>query len=134
MYSSFMELDVWKECRKLRQMVSALCKKFPSDEKYKLTDQILRSSKSPCANIAEGHGRYHYQENIQFCRIARGSVTETHNHLTDALDEKYILEEDYTTTVEQINSCIRLINGYINFLQKQKENTKQIITNNSINQ
>jgi len=129
-----MELDVWKECRKLRQMVSALCKKFPSDEKYKLTDQILRSSKSPCANIAEGHGRYHYQENIQFCRIARGSVTETHNHLTDALDEKYILEEDYTTTVEQINSCIRLINGYINFLQKQKENTKQIITNNSINQ
>ena len=134
MYSSFMELDVWKECRKLRQMVSALCKKFPSDEKYKLTDQILRSSKSPCANIAEGHGRYHYQENIQFCRIARGSVTETHNHLTDALDEKYILEEDYTTTVEQINSCIRLINGYINFLQKQKENTKQTITNNSINQ
>ncbi len=124
MYSSFMELDVWKECRKLRQMVSALCKKFPNDEKYKLTDQILRSSKSPCANIAEGHGRYHYQENIQFCRIARGSVTETHNHLTDALDEKYILEEEYTTIVEQINSCIRLINGYINFLQKQKANTK----------
>ncbi|MBP6302722.1 MAG: four helix bundle protein [Bacteroidia bacterium] len=129
MYSSFMELDVWKECRKLRQMVSALCKKFPSDEKYKLTDQILRSSKSPCANIAEGHGRYHYQENIQFCRIARGSVTETHNHLTDALDEKYILEEEYTTTVEQINSCIRLINGYINFLQKQKANTKQTTNN-----
>lgn len=129
MYSSFMELDVWKECRKLRQMVSALCKKFPSDEKYKLTDQILRSSKSPCANIAEGHGRYHYQENIQFCRIARGSVTETHNHLTDALDEKYILEEEYTTIVEQIHSCIRLINGYINFLQKQKANTKQTTNN-----
>ncbi len=124
MYSSFMELEAWKVCRKLRLMVSALSKKFPNDEKYKLTDQILRSSKSPCANIAEGHGRYHYQENIQFCRIARGSLTETHNHLTDALDEKYISIEEYETTVELINSCIRLINGYINFLEKQKVKTK----------
>ncbi len=64
MYSSFEELEVWKECRKLRQMISVLTKKFPESEKYKLTDQILRSSKSPCANISEGHGRYHYQENI----------------------------------------------------------------------
>lgn len=124
MYSSFMELEAWKVCRKLRLMVSSLSKKFPNDEKYKLTDQILRSSKSPCANIAEGHGRYHYQENIQFCRIARGSLTETHNHLTDALDEKYISIEEYETTVELINSCIRLINGYINFLEKQKVKTK----------
>lgn len=124
MYSSFMELEAWKVCRKLRLMVSALSKKFPNDEKYKLTDQILRSSKSPCANIAEGHGRYHYQENIQFCRIARGSLTETHNNLTDALDEKYISIEEYETTVELINSCIRLINGYINFLEKQKVKAK----------
>lgn len=56
--------------------------------------------------------------------MAKGAITEANNHLTDALDEKYILEEEYTTIVEQINSCIRLINGYINFLQKQKANTK----------
>ncbi len=122
MYSSFEELEVWKECRKLRQMISVLTKKFPESEKYKLTDQILRSSKSPCANISEGHGRYHYQENIQFCRIARGSLSETHNHLTDALDERYILNEEYEIHVNQIKLCIRLINGYINYLEKQKAN------------
>ena len=61
--------------------------------------------------------------------MAKGAITKANNHLTDALDEKYILEEEYTTTVEQINSCIRLINGYINFLQKQKANTKQTSSN-----
>ncbi len=95
MFSSFEELEAWKECRKLRQMIAILVKSFPEYEKFRLTDQILRSSKSSCANIYEGHGRYHYQENIQFCRIARGSLSETHNHLTDALDEKYITNEEF---------------------------------------
>jgi four helix bundle protein len=120
MFSSFEELEAWKECRKLRQMISNLIKSFPEYEKFRLTDQILRSSKSSCANISEGHGRYHYQENIQFCRIARGSLSETHNHLTDALDEKYITNEEFEIHVNQVKLCTRLLNGYINYLEKQK--------------
>jgi four helix bundle protein len=120
MFSSFEELEAWKECRKLRQMIAILVKSFPEYEKFILTDQILRSSKSGCANISEGHGRYHYQENIQFCRIARGSLSETHNHLTDALDEKYITNEEFEIHVNQLKLCTRLLNGYINYLEKQK--------------
>ena len=120
MFSSFEELEAWKECRKLRQMISNLIKSFPEYEKFRLTDQILRSSKSSCANISEGHGRYHYQENIQFCRIARGSLSETHNHLPDALDEKYITNEEFEIHVNQVKLCTRLLNGYINYLEKQK--------------
>ena len=121
MYLSFDELEVWKECRNLRKAISALVKKFPESEKFRLTDQILRASKSPCANIAEGHGRYHYQENIQYCRIARGSLSETLNHLTDALDENYIKQDEFNQLSNQIQSCTRLTNGYINFLEKQKK-------------
>jgi four helix bundle protein len=120
MFSSFEELEAWKECRKLRQMIAILVKSFPEYEKFRLTDQILRSSKSSCANISEGHGRYHYQENIQFCRIARGSLSETHNHLTDALDEKYITNKEFEIHVNQVKLCTRLLNGYINYLEKQK--------------
>ena len=120
MFSSFEELEAWKEFRKLRQMISNLIKSFPEYEKFRLTDQILKSSKSSCANISEGHGRYHYQENIQFCRIARGSLSETHNHLTDALDEKYITNEEFEIHVNQVKLCTRLLNGYINYLEKQK--------------
>jgi four helix bundle protein len=61
--------------------------KLPEAEKYNLTNQIIRSSRSVTANIAEGFGRYHFQENIQFCRQARGSLVETLDHLYCCLDE-----------------------------------------------
>jgi four helix bundle protein len=44
----------------------ALTKRFPNEEKYRLADQIIRSSRSIGNNIAEGHGRFHYQDNIRF--------------------------------------------------------------------
>ncbi|WP_417939257.1 four helix bundle protein [Flavobacterium sp. RS13.1] len=74
---SFEDLECWKAARELRIFVSRnILSKFPIDEKYALTSQLKRSSGSVSDNIAEGFGRYHYQENIQFCRIARGSLTE----------------------------------------------------------
>lgn len=66
--AGFEELEVWKVARNLRIEVRKLYLKFPKNEEYSLTSQIKRSSRSITANIAEGHGRYHYQENIQFCR------------------------------------------------------------------
>lgn len=86
---SFEELEVWKKARSLRKEISSLVKTFPNEEKYRLTDQIIRSSRSSTSNIAEGFGRFHYQENIQFCRQARGSLTETIDHLLCAFDEKF---------------------------------------------
>ena len=120
MYGSFEDLEAWKQCRVLRKMIFALVKKFPQSEKYTLTDLILRSSKSPCANIAEGHGRFHHQQNIQFCRIAKGSLTETHNHLTDALDCEYISLEEFEIHKNQVQNCIKILNGYILYLKKKK--------------
>ena len=84
----FRELEVWKESRNFRKSVSELVKKFPEFEKYKLVDQLLRASRSITANIAEGYGRYHYQENIQFCRHSRGSLMECMDHLICAMDEQ----------------------------------------------
>jgi len=121
-YKTFTDLEVYQECRKLRIEISKLAKsKFPSDEKYKLTDQIIRSSRSVTASISEGFGRFHFQENIQFCRISRGSLFETLDQLFVALDEKYITEEIFNNYKKQIESCGRLLNGYINFLKKSKD-------------
>jgi four helix bundle protein len=121
MYQSFEELEAWKECRKLRQAISSLTKKFPASEKHSLTNQLLVHHVL-VVPIAEGHGRYHFQENIQFCRIARGSLSETQNHLTNALDEGYIDNDEYIALSLQVGICYRLINGYINYLDKQKKN------------
>lgn len=69
---NFTELEVWKKSRDFRNKMFKLTKGFTVSEKYVLTDQLLRASRSITANIAEGHGRFHYQENIRFCRMARG--------------------------------------------------------------
>ena len=93
-FTSFEELQCWQEARNLRNFVKDnIIPKMPKDERYDLISQIRRSSRSVGNNIAEGFGRYHYQENIQFCRISRGSLNETLDHGIVALDEEYISEE-----------------------------------------
>ncbi|MFN4235088.1 MAG: four helix bundle protein [Bacteroidia bacterium] len=92
---SLEELEVWQKTRELRKDISILAKKLPDSERYKLVNQIIRSSRSVTANIAEGFGWFHYQENIQFCRQARGSLIETLDHLYCCLDEGYIDSEKF---------------------------------------
>ena len=112
--------DVLLEVKRARKEIAQLVKRFPTDEKYKLTDQMIRAARSVTANIAEGYGRFHYQENIQFCRISRGSLTELQDHLTVAVDEGYIDESEEKLFDIRIEECIRILNGYINYLLKSK--------------
>ena len=119
-YESFEDLEVWKACREFRKSISALCKSLPSEEKYKLVDQLIRSSRSVTANIAEGHGIHHYQKNIQFCRQAKGSLCETLDHLIVAYDEGYINERQLSELRKSYEKCKALLNGYIRYLQRKK--------------
>ncbi|XWW45029.1 four helix bundle protein [Fibrella sp. USSR17] len=118
--NSFEELDVYKACRAFRRNMSVLTKRFPAEERYRLTDQLIRSSRSTTANVAEGFGRFHFQENIQFCRQARGSLTESLEHVLVAHDEQYIDDGLLERIRTQYNQCLKLLNGYIGYLQKQK--------------
>ncbi len=119
---SFTELDAWKKSRVLRNDIFELTKGFPSEEKYKLTDQIIRSSRSIGNNIAEGHGRFHYADSSKFLINARGSAAETIDHLIIALDLKYITNAIFETFNLQCEECMKLINGYINYLRQQAVN------------
>lgn len=123
-YNSFEDLEVHKVCRDFKKEIIRICKMFPKEEKFLLTAQIKDLSRSVTANIAEGYGRYHFQENIQFCRQSRGSLTETLNHLITAFDEEYINEEELLTMREKYKICLKLLNGYIAYLKRQKENNK----------
>jgi len=83
---SYTELEVWKKMRLLKIKIEGIAKIFPGEEKFRLTDQIIRSSRGVNSAIAEGHGRYTFPDRIHFCIIARGSLAETYNHLIDAYD------------------------------------------------
>ena len=116
----FRELVVWQKGRAYRNECAALARThFPADEKYRLTDQLIRASRAVTAMIAEGHGRFHHKENIQSCRMARGEVSETVDHLTVALDEKYIDEAEFNRMGELSAELERLLNGYIRHLKSQ---------------
>lgn len=121
MARSFRELEVWKSGRKLKIRISELVRRFPKSEDYSLTSQIRNSSRSITACIAEGHGRFHFQENIQFCRVSRGSLDETLDHLITARDENYITEEELKECEALYETTIKLLNGYINYLKNQKD-------------
>lgn len=123
-FKSFESLDCWNAATEVRRDVKEVVKKFPSVEKFGLADNMRRASRSATQNIAEGFGRFHYQENIQFCRISRGSLFEMIDQYITAFDEKYISEEEYISGRGKIEVTLKLLNGYINYLIKQKSNTK----------
>lgn len=85
-----------------------------------MADQIVRASRSATANLAEGYGRYHYQETIQFCRQARGSLYEVLDHLTTALDSGYIDQNACRKYEEEVLEAIRLVNGLVRYLRSRK--------------
>jgi len=117
--NNFEGLEVWKKCRDLRIEISVLVKSFPAEEKYRLTDQLIRASRSVTANIAEGHGRFHYQDNLKFCRNARGSLNEILDHLICAADETLVATEKLAQLRLKHEECLRLLNGYISFLNRK---------------
>lgn len=127
----FEDLVLWKKAREFKNNIRQLVKKFPQEEKFKLTDQILRSSRSINALIAEGHGRFTYPDQIHYCIQARGSLTETINHLTDAFDEGYISEEILVVFKQNGKEIERLLNGYLIFLRNKKIRQGELILNHN---
>ena len=123
-YNDFRDLKVWQECSAIRRDVWAQCKSFPQEEFYRLTNQMVRASRSATANIAEGYGRFHYQENIQFCRQARGSLYELIDHLTVTGECGYLEPMVCTQLIEKIKAAIIRLNAYIKYLKSRKQNEK----------
>jgi len=73
-------LKVWQLARDFKREIYNISNVFPKKEDYCLTSQIRSAAVSVTANISEGYGRYHFQENLQFCRISRGSISEAIDH------------------------------------------------------
>ncbi|MGB3343637.1 MAG: four helix bundle protein [Aequorivita sp.] len=120
MATNFEELHCWQACYNLKlYLKKEVMITFPKTERFELHSQILRAARSSTANIAEGWGRYHYKENINFLRFARGSVAEILDHCIEARDCNYIELEIFNETRTQIDSSIKLINGYIRYLKDQ---------------
>lgn len=131
--SGLEKLDVWCKARDFAVRVNKeLLPLLPNEEKWTLNQQIRRSSQSIPANIAEGHGRFYFQENVRFCYIARGSLEETLSHIVYAYKVNYISEILYKSFATDGENLNRLINGYIGFLKKSKQGANEPGANYSV--
>jgi four helix bundle protein len=105
---------------------------LPAQEKFAFTDQLRRSAQSVPANIAEGYGRFYYQESIRFCYIARGSLEETFSHLKLAHNLGYFDNGVYNKLNNETQELRRMLNGYIAFLKQSKRGAAEPGANLSI--
>jgi four helix bundle protein len=117
---TFQDLEVWQVGRDVRMRLYIVATRLPDSERYNLSAQIRRAAVSLTANIAEGYGRFHFKENIQFCRIARGSAYELIDHLVTCQDEHYLAIEEVEALHRELLTFVRLLNGYIRSIGASK--------------
>ena len=115
------DFELYRIARAFRKRVYQLIKRLPPEEKYALANQMRRAAISVSNNIAEGHGRWHYQENIQYCRVSRGSIDELIDDFNICEDEGYGDQALVAALKVEAYGLIRKINGYIAYLRKSKQ-------------
>lgn len=119
-FLTFEDLETYQVSREFRKAMHAVSRRLPDFEKFELASQIRRAAVSLTNNLAEGHGRYHYPDQIKFLLQLRGSLEELMDDLNTCLDEKY-LPADEVETLKQLGwRTLNVINGYGRFLRLKK--------------
>ena len=118
-YQTFEDLEVYQVAREFRKAVYRVAKRLPEEEKFGLASQIRRTAVSLTNNIAEGHGRFHFLEQIKFMLQARGSLEELLDDLNVCEDEAYLAAQESETLKQEGWRVHKLINGYIRFLRSR---------------
>ena len=115
----YKELDVWKESKELVKQIYTLTNSLPQCEQFGLTMQMRRSAVSVPSNIAEGVGRNHSKDTLQFLFIARGSIYELETQLIISKELFTLNEVEFDIVWQKLQNCKMLINGFINYYQKK---------------
>jgi four helix bundle protein len=125
-FQTFEDLEVYKAAREFRKAMYAVNRRLPDFEKYELGSQIRRASVSLTNNMAEGHGRFHYPDQIRFFLHSRGSLEELVDDLNVCLDESYLASDQVAKLKEQGRGVLLLINGYLRYLRSRSSSVREI--------
>ena len=122
-YQTFEDLDAYKIAREFRKAMYGIARALPESEKFGLVSQVRRAAVSLTNNTAEGHGRFHYLDQIKFMLQARGSLEELLDDLNVCQDEGYLPPPDISLLREHGWRVHKVLNGYIRFLRSRKPAT-----------
>ena len=108
----YKELEIWKKSRLFCSQIYEITSKFPSDEKFGLTNQLRRASVSIPSNIAEGSSRSSNKDFSRFLEIAIGSGYEVETQLLIASDLEFINASELEAIIKELNEIIKMISKF----------------------
>ena len=120
-YESFENVTVWQKGMELAQSVYSMTERLPRKEDFGLTSQIRRSALSVPGNIAEGFGRKHTKDKLNFYYASRGSLTETKSHLIYGQRVGYFENGSFCLQLQLIETIWNELNRLIKTLSKRTE-------------
>ncbi len=130
-FRTFEDLEAYQVAREFRKTMYQANRRLPAFEKFELGSQIRRAAVSLTNNIAEGHGRFHYLEQIKFCLNARGSLEELLDDLNVCQDESNLPVAEIAPLKQQGWRVHQLLNGYMRWLRAQKQGVALELRENS---
>ena len=108
----FTDLIVWQKAYQLALDIFAFTKRWPSEERYALTDQVRRSSRSISTNIAEAWGKRRYEAHfVSKLSDADTELHETENWLLFAEAHEYITAQTLRSSVDRLQEIGRMLGG-----------------------
>ena len=119
-FRTFEDLEVYQAAREFRKAMYGVARGLPDGEKFGLASQVRRAAVSLTNNIAEGHGRFHYLDQIRFTLQARGSLFELIDDLNVCADENYLPANVVWKLKQEASQVHQLVNGYIRYLRQRK--------------
>jgi four helix bundle protein len=126
-FRMFEDLAVYQVAREFRKKMYGVTRLLPDFEGFELAGQIRRAAVSLTNNIAEGHGRYHFADQVRFFLGSRGSLQELVNDLNVCADEKYLETDAVEALKNEARRCLGLINGYLRYLRDRKADQQSVV-------
>ena len=120
-FRTFEGLEVYQAARAFRGTMYGVSRKLPGFERFELASQIRRASVSLTNNIAEGHGRFHWLEQIRFTLQSRGSLEELIDDLNVCEDENYLPTTEVEAFKQEGWRVHQLLNGYLRYLRQRQQ-------------
>ena len=119
-FQTLEDLEAYQLAREFRKAMYGVARRPPDFEKFGLASQIRRAALSLTNNIAEGHARYHFLDQLKFLLQARGSLEELIDDLNVCFDEKYLPPSDIEALKQLGWRVHNVINGYGRYLRQRK--------------
>jgi four helix bundle protein len=115
------DLDCWKVANELKCRVYEIVDASPAKEDFRFRNQLTDAASSGPSNISEGFACYRHKESARYARIAKASLTETHNHLNDGVTRRHWSAEQIAPLLVLANRAIAATVGWIRYLETTKE-------------